>query len=698
MFIPRKLISLYALLSHIQERFQSSMWGERERFILWFPVLLALGVGCYFSLGHEPDSATGFTLFAIILIFIWLSRKIFTAFWCLLILASIIVGFSLAQWHTLHLKAPVISKKTRPVKVQGVVLDIERLSKGQRLTLTDLKIEKIIPTKTPKKVRIKVPQKMQKSHVGDRIEVLAILNPPGKPVLPRGFDFRRHAYFLQLGATGYALSEVIVLEKNSQSYWWENIRQTVINHVNQHIPNAQTASIASALFTGEKRSIPKNTIETIRAAGIAHLLAISGLHIGLVTGFIFFIVRALLASNEYMANWYPLKKVAAIVAFGGGLVYLLLVGAPVSAQRALLMTGLVLLAILLDRQAISMRLAAFAATVVLFFSPQSLLGASFQMSFAAVVALIAFYEATADWWKQHYLRASWFKKMLFYLLASLCTTTIASLATAPIALFHFQKVSFISGLLANMVAVPLTAFWVMPLGLVALVLMPFGLEGGALQLVAYGIELILKNAHYVVDNSWSMLYSPMISTRVLVVCTIGGLWMTLWLGRKRWLGVLPLFFGVWFVFTQVYPDIYISEKAKLIAIRADDGVLYVNQKRTERFSRKIWEQGLALPEVRVWPKSGAHDKFPALSCDAQACLYIDKRSGLQISFVKDALALKRDCQTSDVLITAIYKVPSCDVKTLLTGRDLKYQGAHTVYLDPLKIVSVITQGNKRLWQ
>jgi len=278
------------------------------------------------------------------------------------------------------------------------------------------------------------------------------------------------------------------------------MRQAVTERVLAGL-HGQAGAVAAALLTGERGAIAKDVLAAMRDAGLAHLLAISGLHIGLFAGILFFVCRALLALWESVALRYPIKKWAATVALAGTAFYLLLAGATIPTQRAFLMGGLVIIAILLDRTGISMRSVAWAAVAVLLVQPESLLGASFQMSFAAVVALVAAFE----WYG---LRRGWRandtppRRLLNYLAGVALATLIAGLATAPFAAYNFNRIADY-GLAANLLAVPMTALWIMPWGVAALALLTFGLEAVALAPMGWGIDGVIAVARMV--SSWSLV-------------------------------------------------------------------------------------------------------------------------------------------------------------------------------------------------
>ena len=336
----------------------------------------------------------------------------------------------------------------------------------------------------------------------------------------------------------------------------------------------------------------------MRNSGLAHLLAISGLHIGLVASILFVAVRGLLALVEPLALRHPIKKWAASVALAGAFGYLLLTGATVPTQRAFLMVALVLVAVLTDRSAFSMRTVALAAMAILVLRPESLLSVSFQMSFAAVVALIATYETLGARFAGWRRSAAWPRRVLLYLLGVGLTTVVASLATMPFAAYHFNQVAHY-GLAANLLAVPLTALWIMPWGVATYVLLPFGLEALALAPMGWGIEAVVGIAETVAawSGSISRLVAP--APAALALVSLGGLWLCLWVGRWRLWGVAAICDGLLIGLAARPPDILIDGRGDVAEVRDGAGGLRLSSARANGFRTETWLRRLSVPAR--WP-------------------------------------------------------------------------------------------------
>jgi len=687
--------------------------AERERLPLWLPVFIGIGVGIYYALPQEP-AMWGAVLSLVIvaaLLLLLMARPVARA--VVLCLFVTLLGFSAAVFQAQNRDTLMLEKRAGPARISGIVAAADTLpeNKGWRIVLSDVSLEKRSPEKTPEKVRLQIYKKAFDGDIlpGMQISVLAIINPPPLPVMPGAFDFRRQMFFNGLGGTGYALGPVTLVQKgaerNGWALFWEKLRGNVRSNIAAAFPDRPvTASLLSALLAGEREGISDETWGYIRAAGLSHLLAISGLHIGLVAGLLFFALRAALALSEKLALYWPIKKISAVFALCGSIVYLLLVGAPVSAQRAVMMTGIVLLAVMLDRTGLTMRLAALAAAVILLLTPYALLNAGFQMSFAAVVCLIAFYEALSEKWKSWYRQASVMHRSALYFLGTILTTIIASLATAPFALFHFHRVAGLVSLLTNLLAVPLTAFLVMPAGLAALVLMPLGLHYWPLQLTGVGIEMIYELARDIGEGGKALIHAPSWSLNALLLMVAGGLWLCLWRSRVRLLGFALIAGGILLAVhtaPRLQPDIYISDRGDLTGLRLTQEMLALSSRRREKFVAGQWQRHAGLQQSPVaWPEEG--DIGEALQCDWLSCRW--QKDGRRIIIVRNPLAFLTVCDPDavppDLLIAPQDGVPwQCRADVKIDRFDLWRGGAHALFVNEgvINVKTVAEQGGIRLW-
>lgn len=543
----------------------------------------------------------------------------------------------------------------------------------------------------------------------------AVLLPPPRPIAPGAFDFARRDYFRRIGATGYVVAppEPQIRDAAGQGGFalgLARLRQTITGRITASLGGA-AGGIAAALLTGDRGGIPKETLGALRNSGLAHLLAISGLHLSLVAVILFFCIRAGLALIEPMALRRPIKKIAAVAALVGAFGYLLLTGATVPTQRAFIMLAIVLLGVLVDRVAISMRLVAWAAVVVLLMAPESLLSVSFQMSSAAVVALVAVYEALrmhAPGWRSD---PRWWRRIVLYVGAVALTTFVAGAATGPFAVFHFNKLALF-GVAANLIAVPITAFWVMPLGLAALFLMPFGLEQLALVPMGWGLDAVIGAAETVAAWPGAVTLLPAMPDWGLVAIALGGLWLALWRGGWRFAGVAVLAGGLASGLFTPSPDVLVSEAGRLLAVKAPDGTLVLSSRRFARFQGSAWLRQAGQPTTRDWPvdpgllrgkrkrayeqaaggaATPASGPAPWLACDGLGCIYRSKSQ--VVALAQDERALAEDCRRATVVVSLQPLAGRCPSARRKVDRfDLWRAGTHAIYLSPKSIRVVTVRG------
>ena len=415
--------------------------NERDRWVLWLPVGVGSGICLYFWLPSEPSLWLIFSLNMLAVTGFWLSGKAdrqkqyATAFLSLALLSAGL-GMASAKVRTLSAAATVLQKEIGPTTVSGRIEAIETFPKGLRVILSAPQISGLQPHLAPDKIRIRLKGAQPEIWPGDWIRVRAKLSPPSPPVSPGAFDFQRQAFFRGIGAIGFGLgrAKVTALAKDTNgqgiSYQIARLRFKITQRIIMALPGPH-GGLAAALMTGEKRAVDEKTVQNLRDTGLAHLLSISGLHVGLVAGIIFTGLRFLLALFPYIGLRFPIKKWAAIAALAGAFAYALIAGATLPTMRAFLMLAIALIAVVFDRRGISMRSLAWAALVVLIVQPENLFGPSFQMSFAAVMALIAAYEViTSRHQKQpdkHSHLPGWLKTMLLYIAGVALTTLVAGL-------------------------------------------------------------------------------------------------------------------------------------------------------------------------------------------------------------------------------------------------------------------------------
>jgi competence protein ComEC len=457
--------------------------AEQERWFCWLPVFLGCGIGAYFALPVEPSLVLA--LVPLVVMLAWSGARTGRGTFASLLVAALLAatfGFALAKLRVEWVRAPVLERQINSTEVRGWVEQVEpKAGGGQRLTLRVVALGELPAAERPARVRVSITRAAPEAAAGSAVKVRATLMPPSEPALPGDYDFGRQAWFAGIGAVGYSLSAPVVDANAGESpldlrLWAsvQRLRQGIGARIAAALPGERGA-IATALVTGERGGISEATNDAFRDSGILHILSISGFHMAIMAGSVFFIVRLGLACFPSVALRYPIKKWAAAAALIDALAYLMISGAAFATVRSTIMIGIMFLAVLLDRPALALRNVVLAATLILVVFPESLFDVGFQMSFAAVLALVAVYEALRrrDLWAS--MMEGGAGRLVVFFAGIVLSTLIASAAVAPFAAYHFHK-SQQFAVIANLIALPVCNLLVMPAALAALVAMPFGIE------------------------------------------------------------------------------------------------------------------------------------------------------------------------------------------------------------------------------
>lgn len=656
--------------------------AQRERWLLAAPLPLAFGIALYHALAFEPwrGCAPLAAVAALAASLLSLRLRELGPRTVVVGLALLLAGFALAQWQTQRLAQPALERPVVATFEARVVL-VEPQAEGARLTLD------VLPRRAdlPHRVRVSARTLEGEVHAGARVALRARLLPPSEPVLPGGFDFGRWAYFNGLGAVGYAFGAVRPLDDGAAAgFLLAEVRRAIARHAVTVLPG-ESGGVAAALLTGLRGDIPDRVWSDMQAAGLAHLLAISGLHIGLVAGTAFVALRYAVCLWPWLALRVMAHRIAAIAALAVAFLYLLLAGAPVPTQRAFMMTAVVLLGLMVDRDAISLRLVALAALVVLALDPAALFGASFQMSFAAVTALVAVYER---WRRRRPNRGAGAPSLLVaYVVGVALTTVIASLATGPIAAYHFGRLPTY-GIAANLVAVPLMALWIMPLGLVSLLLMPTGLDGPFLAAMGLGIEGVLAAAAWAAIWPGGNVVLPPPPSAAVLLFALAGLWAALWSGRLTRLALVPALAGALLWSTARPPDMLVDRAAGMAALRLGPGRYALAVDGRDGFVLRGWQRALGI--------DGFIDAAAVLPCDRRGCRFTTA-DGREVAIAFRPNAMLRDCAAD--LVVNLASDTRCRATPTVTRGELWRAGALEIRFDnPPRLRHVHPGRARRPWQ
>jgi competence protein ComEC len=675
--------------------FQFSRWqqnlivcfeNERSRWCLWVPVGVGLGIAIYFTLAHEPPFWLGGGSVILLTGLIICSKRSSFLLSLNIMLLVIAFGFTCAQWRSHGLGDSMISTSLGQRELKGEIVRIELRPEGQRLTLHNIQYNfKTDPS--PQKIRITVRGKLQPTfalQVGHILSLKAVLLPPSEPVAPGAYNFRQRAFFEGIDAVGFATTQPILIENVSQegylakfSIKWSQMRHALTQRLRQGI-GGKEGEIAAALVTGDRSGISRELQQSFADAGIAHILAISGLHLSIIAGLVFLVFRRILSLVPWIALNCPIKKWSAALAIVLTSGYLGLCWGSIPALRAFLMTTIVLLAIILDRSALSMRNVAIAALMILMLWPESLIGPSFQLSFAAVIALIAAYEDGQIWLLKGAGQRSVLSRIGLYTAGIIITTLIASLATTPFSIYIFHRFS-LHAVSANLIAIPLTTLWIMPLAILSVFLMPFNCEGFALKLLGQGIHFLIVIAGQVSKWPGAVILVPEMRFWAMPLVVGGGLWLCLWKQRWRWWGLGPLTAGLMLVTFPNPPDIYVSGDGKLVGVRGQDKVLWLTSLHSRSFIRDTWLGQIGLNHVQTLSKqeNGYQFYFPAVQ---------------QTLFSRAHFNNGVACEDITINFNQSLFGPKCLNSVQIYPSDLREKGAHAIWLKRDQAPFVLTVG------
>ncbi|MEZ5769510.1 MAG: ComEC/Rec2 family competence protein [Paracoccaceae bacterium] len=686
------------LLANISGRLER-LSGRRMLFV---PVCLGLGVGGYFSLPVEPSTLalalTGLAATALALVGAELTRGRYAGLGFLLLgLVLVAAGGLAGALRSATVAAPVLDFRYYG-PVEGRVVAIDRsASDAMRLTLDRVRLDRVAPTDLPARVRVSLhgDQPFVAPMPGQRLAMTAFLSGPEGPVEPGGFDFRRMAWFDRLGAVGYTRAPALPLpatvaaaggHEGGGGVLVQKLRRAISTWVQARIPG-EAGAFAAAITTGDRAAMSQETIQTLRDSNLAHLLAISGLHMGLLTAFVYAALRYALALVPGLADRVPIRKIAAIGALQAGAFYLALSGGSIATERAFIMVSVMFGAVLLDRRALTLRAVALAASLILLAQPESLTEPGFQMSFAATIALVFVFGALRDW--KGWQPPRWMRPVTGVLLSS----GVAGLATAPFAAAHFNQVSYY-GLVANTLAVPVMGAAVMPLAVLTALAAPFGLGGVTLWLMQWPIRWILAVAAWVAGLDGAVGHVPSPGPWVLPLVAAGGLSLVLLRGRLRLAGLAPvaIAFALWADAER--PPVLVAPSGGLVGVMTPEGRA-LSKPRGDGFTATVWleNDGDAAEQDGAAARRGFLGEKGALIADL---------GSLRVAALSGRGAADRigaACAEADIVVvsTEIDAVPEgCAVFDPVRLQDT---GALALWLEQgtLRIDSVADHSGQRRW-
>jgi competence protein ComEC len=675
---------------------------------LWLPV--AAGAGAILSLtaDREPSLVTALVLLGLFAGLAFLVRSRRAPFALAIGLAALAAGFVAQGLRTARVAAPVLARPLTAA-ITGFVEQVDLRHEGARFVVRLTSAERLGDPAMPYRVRLTT-RRQPNFAAGDHIALKARLLPPARAALPGGYDFARDAYFARLGAVGNALGRIEQVAAPEPAPWSlrfsamiDHYRNALVQRVVDKLPG-DTGAIASAMVAGKRDHLSGAARELIREAGIFHIITISGVQMTLVAGIFFVGLRRLLALSQTLALNYPIKKWAAVLAICGAIAYDIFTGSRVGAERALVMTLIMLSATIFDRPSLSMRNLALAVVFVVVVEPEALLGASFQLSFAAVAALVAVWEARnaaiarerlsplagigagrlAEW-RAWAADARW-HGLGAVLFATFCATS----ATASFMAANFHELSPYV-LIGNPLTLAIIEFFAVPAALLGAALYPLGLDAPVWLWLGLGIDIITAAARWIAAAPASTVYLPEFAPWALPFLSLAVLSAVIWRTSMFRATAIPLaLIGLIGVARGPTWDVAIQATGESAAARDGDGKL-VALGRAQTFTTEQWLRA----------DSDGRDPRAAMAgalCDANGCT-ATLPDGRTIALVKEQAAFVEDCSRASVLITSLYAPSGCAAPLVIDRRKLETTGAITLRFDNDKTImrTARAAGENRPW-
>jgi competence protein ComEC len=655
--------------------------AERGQLLAWVAVAFGTGIAAYFAADREPLVWIVVPIAGALAVAAVLARRLrFLA--PLILVAAAAAGFATATVKTARIEHGVLARPMFSVTMAGFVETRDERERSDRFVL---RVDRFEPARatadTPvnlQRVRLSV-KKGTAPAIGSYVELKARLSPPFTALYPSGYDFARDIYFQRIGASGFVLGAIKPQAAPSDGGWWlrytvavNGMRDAIDARIRQSL-SGDARAIASALLTGKRDAISTPVNDAMFISGLGHVLSISGYHMAIVAGAVFFAVRALLALFPALTVGFAIKKWAALAALAAAAFYLVLSGAEVATQRSFLMTAVVLVGVMVDRRAITFRTLAVAALAVMVVAPEAVVHPSFQMSFAATLGLVALMDrdrallSLAD--NSGVARAALWggREIALLLLASF----VAGLATMPYAAFHFHRATPY-GVLSNLLAMPVVSGLVMPAGLLGLLAMPFGFDGVFWRLMDLGIGWMIAVAQWVAALPGAIGRIPAFGIGPLLLATLGVLVIGLLRTPLRWVGSLPVLLGVALALSARQPDILIASDGQNVAVRRADGNFSFMQTKKDLFAVRAWlaADGDARAADDPAIQQGAR-------CDDAGCA-VEMADGRYVTIAKRADAFADDCEKAAIIVTARQPPPACKAR-IFDQQRLQQTGSLALY-------------------
>lgn len=644
--------------------------AEREQLALWLPIAIGFGIAAW-SVLPAPRAWAAFLCVMGALACMGIAAGVATRGGRTILVFAVAAasGCGLIWWRAEGVAAPRLERPS-VAAITGRIEAVEPLPAQGDVRLL---LAPVGDAGLPPRIRVNVPDPTGSLDLspGMTVSLRARLMPPAPMSVPGGYDFARTAWFKGIGATGRAFEVPTIVSRAPPTGFWAILgvwRQRLTNHILTRIDGGEGA-VAASFVTGDRGALPEADADAMRRSGLSHLLSISGLHVTAMVGAAMLLTLRLLALSPTLALRLPLVLIAAGVGALAGVGYTLLSGAEVPTVRSCIAALLVLGGLALGREAMTLRLVATGALVVMLFWPEAVAGPSFQLSFAAVASIVSLHEHPRMRALALRRDEGVVRRFARVILTLFITGVVVEIALAPIALFHFHQAGML-GALANIAAIPLTTFVIMPLEAVALLLDVAGLGAPAWWLADQALGLLLWIAHAVAAAPGAVALMPSMPRAAFALMVLGGLWITLWRTRVRRFGLVPFVIGAAWALVTPPPDLLVTGDGRHVAIRRAGGGMAILRDRAGDYVRDM------LSEVSGYDGTlAALADLPESRCSRDLCLFELVRGGrtwrvlaTRSSYLVDWTEMIAACREADIVIADRRLPPGCAPRWLKVDR------------------------------
>ncbi len=488
-----------------------------------------------------------------------------------------IAGYLISTIRVSNISYSDIPYALKNIEIEGVISKIKPTPFGSQITIIQVKSILCKEMEGVRSIRLNLPHFSNSLLHGDRIKTICDLYPPPEQLLPNSYNFKKIAFFSGIGAIGKVKSSVQIIEHNKNyRHYFQSVRKSLYGALINTI-GSKSGSFAAALFLGETGGIERTILNNMRYAGVSHILCVSGLHLSLVTSIVFLCCRVILNCSDYISHNIDIKKLSAFISILVSFGYLILTGMQIAAFRAFIMVLFVMVSVIVSKQPHPMRSLCLACVALLTKNPEYAILPSFQLSFIAVMSLLCGFEYFNTQQCFTGIKGSIFNNIKLYFLSNIYSSVLASIATAPIVMYHFYLYSNYS-LLANLIAVPLVGFIIMPAGMIAIVLSPSGLSFIPLYLVSISIDIIKYVADIVTNLPFAIIYTGYISNIGICAFILGFFWLCIWQSKVRFYGVLGFVVFITVFLPEEKPSIIVNKKANFVVQNKGDKILIYTNK------------------------------------------------------------------------------------------------------------------------